>query len=516
MVFFGLPLPAKNLNVRMENLKIALENDAIKNFTNATIINRNSIPVVPIQVPVQVPTGNLINLDFPLGPKTRPQNPIQAMNASRNKMIDLLELKSKLGSLNKGLKPSPSPYSENLKNAIQQLGKMKKVDDPALVNSISKLTAVEMESLTNPDSLDALINDQKIKLDNDKKKVILYIKNVLPEILSKVSSISTVNRFTSPSSQRATMETSTSFTDYPYSTNLKNAIQQLGQMKKIENPFPIVKAVVDDMVSEIENSDAISRVSKNFVDNIIGNVVRSNAVINEIKNNTKEINLPEISPMVKFILDDIVKRVDIANNIDANTKNIVKSMSIKNLLKLDKYLLMLGQKRASQTTRPTGEGLVKVKGKSYLNQAPNFGNLYVNEGALKRGNLSVKRPYSNIIEISVKNISPLLKKMVIDIANTLEFDKKDYYNLDSSEKRVIERIIAKQKNMKNMNIEMLIDSDTQKIRKRLEVLMGEVNSGNNSSELLQEIKELLKKLYNNGNISHFKYNSILKNIRTLE
>ena len=68
---------------------------------------------------------------------------------------------------------------------------------------------------------------------------------------------------------------------------------------------------------------------------------------------------------------------------------------------------------------------------------------------------------------------------------------------EGDEKRVIERIIRSQKEMKNYNIQALIDKDDFTAKKRLDILVGQVNAGNNSKLIREEMKALLKKLYDN-------------------
>ena len=157
-----------------------------------------------------------------------------------------------------------------------------------------------------------------------------------------------------------------------------------------------------------------------------------------------------------------------------------------------------------------------VKSPYYSSYAPNFGNLYLKEDSLKRNQLTIYKPYSKVSVASKSSITPLLKKMIFDIQNTLEFDERDYQNLEADEKRVIERIIRGQKNMKNYNIQALIDTDDLKAKKRLEILVGQINAGNNSSLIRQEMKPLLKRLYDNKAISMWKYQNSLKAIKALE
>lgn len=158
----------------------------------------------------------------------------------------------------------------------------------------------------------------------------------------------------------------------------------------------------------------------------------------------------------------------------------------------------------------------KVKSPYYSSYSPNFGNLHLMENSLKKNQLTIYRPYSKITVASKSGISPLLKKMILDIQKSLEFDEHDYQNLEGDEKRVIERIIRSQKEMKNYNIQSLIDQDDFKAKKRLDILVGQVNAGNNSSLIRQEMKALLKKLYDNKAISPAKYRTSLNAIKALE
>lgn len=151
----------------------------------------------------------------------------------------------------------------------------------------------------------------------------------------------------------------------------------------------------------------------------------------------------------------------------------------------------------------------------YSDYRANFGNLYLSEKSLKKNNLTIYRPKSKLQVIAKKNISPLLKKMILDIQNTLEFDTDDYNNLEADEKRIIERIIRLEKEMKNYNIKKLIDDDEVKIKKRLEILTAQVNAGNNSALVREEMKHLVKQLLKNNAISQGKYKNLIKSIDAL-
>ena len=105
--------------------------------------------------------------------------------------------------------------------------------------------------------------------------------------------------------------------------------------------------------------------------------------------------------------------------------------------------------------------------------------------------------------------------MILDIQNTLEFDTNDYNDLEADEKRVIERIIRLQRDMKDYNIKKLIDDDEVKIKKRLDILTAQVNAGNNSKLVRDEMKFLIKQLFKNNAISQVKYNNVIRSIEAL-
>lgn len=173
-----------------------------------------------------------------------------------------------------------------------------------------------------------------------------------------------------------------------------------------------------------------------------------------------------------------------------------------------------------QTNLVVGSGLMRIGGGTlvepyYRRNAPNFGNLFLNEKELKRGNISISQPFSKTYVLHQKNISPLLKKMILDIANTLEFDVQDYHSLGGDEKRIIEKIIRAQRDMREYNISKLIDDDDHKMKKRLQILVGQINAGNDSHLVKEEIRQLLKNLFDNRAISLYKYRQSIKSLDAL-
>lgn len=236
---------------------------------------------------------------------------------------------------------------------------------------------------------------------------------------------------------------------------------------------------------------------------------------------SKEVSKINTSKINELLLQEVKKGTQVyypnrSNQKEINTEFVISVSPQNYLVKSNGDLIgpVTAKKSLEWLLTPSMTG-GKINNYPFDN-APNFGNLFLREKTLKNNKLTLYRPYTRKVMLSKSNISPLLKKMILDIQNTLEFDEHDYHNLEGDEKRVIERIIRLQKDMKNYNIQALIDEDDMKTRKRLEILVGQINAGNNSSLIREEMKTLLKNLYDNKAISLNKYNASLKSIKALE
>lgn len=430
MVFYGYKLPKKNNDIRMANLKIALQNDEIKLYNNINLIKQNpantpllveakiesSLPKKEIIVPEPL---NQRNYNTPI---TTPRTSITP-RILNNKLIDLQELRSKISSPNLGLKTSPKA------NLDIEEKRPAPITTSLSTQSEQPISPTQSEIASN----ESEIVESKKTTPNDK------LIDTIMKLFNKALSEDNFNGFYNT--------LNANFNDL---TNIKKR-DKSGNRSTQAGDFIIYK-----------DGDTIKKASltkQNFE-----------------KNNKKAWDYFKEDPQAYFKHLETLK--------DFPNPSIV------------------------------GSGLFEPKKSSAASHSPNFGNLWLNEKLLKRNTLSIKRPYSNVFEITAKDISPLLKKMVIDIANTLEFDIKDYENLESDEKKIIERIINKQKDMKNYNIKTLIGDDINKRRKRLKILFAEVNNGNNSSIVLSEILDLLTQLYKDGGISVSKYNLLKQNVKS--
>jgi len=286
MVFFGYNLPKRNESIRLQNLKIALENDQVKLLYNTSL----SVPreVINSLKPVQVPAVEQsvpVVTQTPTTPKPPPPSPSQAI-PTENKVLhhDLRSLKTT---------PSNSLLTE-------------------LINKV---------------------NSPDLGL-HGKKNIVL-------------PAIPTVN------------------------------ISELSDDDKKE----IEKFVTE--LDTIKTEDDIKIFISQHKDKKIAG---------------KWINLPYLTQKSN------VKYANIHNKL---TKWI--QTSIFNFLHTSKDSF-IDYFKTDFMREVKGGSLVKAGDRLRSKSSANFGSLFLNEKKLKNNELVISRPYSNINEIRVKKISPLLKK----------------------------------------------------------------------------------------------------------
>jgi hypothetical protein len=122
--------------------------------------------------------------------------------------------------------------------------------------------------------------------------------------------------------------------------------------------------------------------------------------------------------------------------------------------------------------------------------------------------LNLKFPSAGSIpSIKPVKIDDNYRQFIIDILDTNKVNKKHHQSLTQEEKNHFAKIArgAKITNTLNFNPEEEDDKDY----KRLELLIGEINAGNDNPKIAAEIKQLLKKYVENGKISKLKATDIL-------
>lgn len=140
-----------------------------------------------------------------------------------------------------------------------------------------------------------------------------------------------------------------------------------------------------------------------------------------------------------------------------------------------------------------GQGIKKTGVRKY-NSDQNFGKYNLSLKALRKGNLTIYRPSSNHILINRKNISPRLIKMINEIRGKMKFELEDYDNLKKAEQMVIDQIINLLRMDYPAKMRRTLDEEVWNLKQRYEILISEINAGNDGKLLKDELKDVLAKL----------------------
>ncbi len=159
-----------------------------------------------------------------------------------------------------------------------------------------------------------------------------------------------------------------------------------------------------------------------------------------------------------------------------------------------------------------GQGIKKITGVRKYNSEENFGNYNISLKALRKGNLTIYRPASNHVLINRKNMSPRLIKMINEIRSKMKFELEDYDNLKKSEQMIIDQIINLLRMDYPPKMRRTLDEEVWNLKQRYEILISEINAGNDGKLVKDELKEVLAKLKENKVITKRKYDFIVNAI----
>jgi len=125
-----------------------------------------------------------------------------------------------------------------------------------------------------------------------------------------------------------------------------------------------------------------------------------------------------------------------------------------------------------------------------------FGDVLVSIPQLKKNILSVRRGKTYLCS---HLIGDDLKNMMLDYRDHKKFDFGRYSQLTGNDKVVINEILRTSKMDDELKIR-ISDDDMGKLIKRFDILKGEVQAGNDSKELLTELKQVVLKLVKLGKL----------------
>lgn len=557
MVAYGYILPKKNIDTRLETLRKGLKNQNIKNINAKANLNLYS----PL-------TNKLDNLNktkpilfSPLPPKgdeyrqpTTTTSPKEDEIRPPEILQEIYQLGLLAGVKEDEIRPPESVAGTDAtvgnliawtEDIIQKMTKKRYQDFDALVrkNTEGVRTAQEIKQRLSQ----VKVKKRLMEEIKQNKELLNRAKNTLDEMYTYFNypiydriniNTTSLTKLNNEIARLINFDEPMTPTNTPPASQFDDELEDIPPLidEKLEDDISVVSPTerqssmptlsswTSSNTSEFQNFSNDRKEAILFVE-AIENLKTEDEFINFLKQNkAKKMKINLFSNKTK----NPYYRLEYYNPNTGKIKSVSLSPSISDktlkyiyeTFKTDKRGFMnflknnVWQQFGSEGTGLTG-GKVK-KSPYYSSYSPNFGNLHLMENSLKKNQLTIYRPYSKITVASKSGISPLLKKMILDIQNTLEFNQTDYNNLEGDEKRVIERIIRSQKEMKNYNIQSLIDQDDFTAKKRLDILVGQINAGNNSKLIREEMKALLKKLFDNKAISPTKYRTSLNSIKALE
>ena len=136
--------------------------------------------------------------------------------------------------------------------------------------------------------------------------------------------------------------------------------------------------------------------------------------------------------------------------------------------------------------------------------------------------LAIRKPSgTHVHEFKQHLISSKLKTLISDIIYEKKFNENDYQHLDDEEKKIFDDLLTLSKldtsdSLKLYNHRKYNSDEIDRDVKRFNILRGEILAGNDSKEVVKEIKALLFKLLNEKVISQRDYTSLVYRLLLLD
>jgi hypothetical protein len=131
-----------------------------------------------------------------------------------------------------------------------------------------------------------------------------------------------------------------------------------------------------------------------------------------------------------------------------------------------------------------------------------FGKYIVHIPHLENDNiLNFKFPsMGSIPTLKPVNVDNNFKEFILDILNTGKVNQRHYDGLTDAEKAHFNKVVKGAGLTNTLQFKNDNNIDEKKDLKRLDILMGEIEAGNDNEKLKKECKELIKKCVMNGSI----------------
>jgi hypothetical protein len=177
-----------------------------------------------------------------------------------------------------------------------------------------------------------------------------------------------------------------------------------------------------------------------------------------------------------------------------SNKRIVKGKGLMNPIKLN-----------------STKGIKQVEQNDFVE----FGKFVLNFSKLESNRLRIlyKNTFLNIKEIPTKIISDTFKDLLLELIEMNKFNERLFNTLDTKEQKLCVLLLDKSNVKKILKIKLNNSVDEYSIKKdRLEVIIGEINAGNDNQLLKDELKTILIWLKDNKYITTQVFNKSFEEI----
>ena len=160
----------------------------------------------------------------------------------------------------------------------------------------------------------------------------------------------------------------------------------------------------------------------------------------------------------------------------------------------------IGSSRVVYKSRKGGDGLTK-------NQ------LYLMQPQLIKGHIRLYNKSGRPV-VSRSNVSPSFQRLAKDIVDRNTFEADDYSNVDPKESADVNKFIEATKPIQPRNINRLSNADTiWQLKKRYEVLVGELSAGNHGKLVRDEMETILRNLIRMHALNQDKGRELIRSLR---
>jgi hypothetical protein len=140
------------------------------------------------------------------------------------------------------------------------------------------------------------------------------------------------------------------------------------------------------------------------------------------------------------------------------------------------------------------------------------GMLYVMGPSLLKGDLRVYTKSGKPV-MSISRISPAFQRIVRDVIDRNTFSPEDFSSVEPKESADVNHFITISKPVSPSGIDRLANADTiWKLKKRYEVLVGQLSAGNDGLLVRNEMEEILRSLMRMHAINPAKAKDLIKSL----